>query len=81
MLMRKAVSLTAALLLSALALLFADLCRRRAALPYNEEGRFFDAQESVVYKDSSVVAYGGLALLFALATFLAVLWAIRAWRR
>ncbi len=37
------------------------LALRRSRLPYNEQGRYFDAEVSVVYKDSAVVAYGMMA--------------------
>ena len=45
-------------------------------LPFNEEGRFFDANESVVYERDGLLGWGllaGLALAAAiLATFLAL---------
>ena len=74
--MKKAVTLAVAVTASALALLLGGLSIRRAALPYNEEGRYFDAAQSVVYTDGAVVTYGLLALLCAAAA----LWAWSAWR-
>lgn len=53
----------------------------RWSLPYNELGRYFDAEHSVVYDDSALLLYGSLSLL-SLALALAVVWAtVRAWRR
>ena len=68
-------------ILSALALLSAALWFDRAALPYNEEGRYFNVAEEVSYDDGAVIAYGALTLVFAALAILAALWAIRAWQR
>ncbi len=78
--MRKAASLAIALLMTSLALFCAFLWSDRASPPYNEEGRFFDVAESVVYTDTAVLTYGLLTLLFAALAFAAILWAARAWR-
>jgi hypothetical protein len=50
--MKRAVSLTLALVLAASALLLAWMWRVRSALTYNDEGRYFDSADSVVYSDS-----------------------------
>lgn len=78
--MKKAASLATALVAATLALSLAGLWRGRARLPYNEEGRYFDAAHSVVYTDGAVVTYGSLAVLFGAAAIAAGLWAWRVWR-
>jgi hypothetical protein len=78
--MKKAASLATALIASTLALLLASLWLRRAALPYNEEGRYFDAAHSVVYTDGAVGTYGLLAAFFGVVAVAAGVWAWRSWR-
>jgi hypothetical protein len=78
--MRKAASLAAAVTASAAVLILGTLWLGRAALPYNEEGRFFDATHSVVYTDSAVLTYGLLTALSGLAAVAAAIWARREWR-
>ncbi len=78
--MKKAASLATAVIASALALLLGSLWLHRASLPYNEEGRYFDAAHSVVHSDSAVTLYGLVAALFAVAAVAAALWAWKAWR-
>jgi len=51
-----------ALLPAAAGVLFAIIAIDRARLPYNSEGRYFDAETSVVYQDGAQSAYGALAL-------------------
>lgn len=79
--MGKAAALVTATLLCAATLLLGALSLRRAALPYNEQGRYFDVANGVVYDEGAAVVYGMLAGLFALAAFAAIMWARRAWRR
>ena len=52
----------------AVGLLFGALAYSRAQLPYNEEGRFFDATEGVVYDRDGLVVYGLIAGVFLLLT-------------
>ena len=50
--------------------LFSILAYSRARLPYNEEGRYYDATAGVVYDTDAVTAYGflgGVFFLFAAA--------------
>jgi hypothetical protein len=42
---------------------FGILAARRAVLPYNEEGRYFDAEASVVYHQQAGAVYGMLAVI------------------
>jgi hypothetical protein len=63
--------------MAALALFSASLWLHRASLPYNEEGRFFDAADSVVYTDSAVTAYVLLTLLFAALACAAIVSVVR----
>jgi hypothetical protein len=42
---------------------FGILTANRAELPYNEEGRYFNAEASVVYHQQAVEAYGMLAVI------------------
>jgi hypothetical protein len=47
----------------------------RARLPYNSEGRYFDASEGVVYHSQAVIIYGlmsALALAISIALFMLV---------
>jgi hypothetical protein len=76
---RKILSLAITLVLLALA--SAWLWRARAALPYNEAGRFYDSAKAVVYKESAVFAYGLLALIFTATAVTSLLVTIRMWRR
>ena len=79
--MKKFISLAITLTLSALALLSVLLWHQRHSLSYNDQGRFFDVTEGVVYKDSAVVFYAMLALLFAALGMAAAMWTLRVWRR
>lgn len=45
---------------------FAFVASDRAGLPYNSQGRYFDAEEGVTYTDSAPLVYGVLAALFGL---------------
>ena len=63
--LRMAFRVAAALLLTS-ALAFAWIWNSRRLLPYNEEGRYFDAASAVVLHEQSVGAYGVLALTLAL---------------
>jgi hypothetical protein len=38
---------------------------KRSNLPYNENGRYFDAENAIVFHEQDVIFYGGLALLLA----------------
>ncbi|HEY0112611.1 MAG TPA: hypothetical protein VGB59_05595 [Allosphingosinicella sp.] len=78
--MKKAASLATAVSASTLALLLASLSLHRASLPYNEEGRHFDAADSVVYTDGAATTYGVLGALLGAAAVAAGLWAWRVWR-
>ncbi|MFC4291415.1 hypothetical protein ACFOWX_03195 [Sphingorhabdus arenilitoris] len=71
----KAVLALAAALLSAA---FARLWLSRRALPYGEEGQYFDAALGVTYSEGAVAVYSAAALLAGLATLLLAVWA---WRR
>lgn len=53
-----------AAIFGAIGLLFAVLAYSRTKLPYNEEGRFLNAAEGVVYDTDAVVAYGFIAGVF-----------------
>ena len=44
-------------------ILMLGLAVHRATLPYNEDGRYFDATEGVVYRTEAVLAYGLIAFL------------------
>jgi hypothetical protein len=79
--MKKGISLAAALILIAVALLLSWMWRIRAMLPYNEMGRYYDSANSVVYTDSAVAVLGMLAVAVAMAALAAMLWAARTWRR
>lgn len=79
--MKRAIPLALTLLLGAAGLAFAVPALRRASLPYNERGRFYDAAAGVVYKDGAPIAYGLLAALFLVAAALSAFWARRTWRR
>ncbi len=57
-----------AAIFGAIGLLFGAWAYSRAQLPYNEEGRYFDVTEGVVYDTDSIVAFGSIAgLLLAIA--------------
>ena len=45
----------------------------RWSLPYNDLGRYFDAENAVVYDDSALLLYGSLSLISA-ALAIAVVW-------
>lgn len=56
--------------LFAISSVFACAFYIRWAMPYNEEGRFFDLESLIVYKQQSVLVYGLLAITaLVLATF------------
>lgn len=55
-----------AAILGGVGLLFGAWAYSRAQLPYNEEGRFFDASEGIVYDSGAVVVYGLIASAFLL---------------
>lgn len=62
-------------------ILLALLSLARASLPYNEQGRYFDAANSVTYDDGVVLVYCILTGLLAVATGLALRLAFRTWPR
>jgi len=78
---KKALSLALTLALAACASLLAWLWRARAALTYNEAGRYYDGADGVVYDDGAVLIYGLLALLFGLLLLASVLMTARLWPR
>jgi hypothetical protein len=79
--MRKALYLVASIASVLLAGALLSQFLYRWLLPYNELGRYFDAENAVVYDEGAVVLYGSLFLL-SLALALAVVWAtVKAWRR
>lgn len=41
---------------------------KRLLLPYNSEGRYFDAESSVVYHQQAVIVYGLLFFILLLMT-------------
>ena len=55
-----------------------SLWRHRAGLPYNAEGRYFDAAEAVVYREQAVAIYGGFAALAWIIAVAALVLALRA---
>ena len=79
--LRRAVALVTAALFSAGAALLGALALSRASLPYNEEGRYFDAEYSVVYHEGSGLVFGLLAGLFGIAALGALIWVRKEWRR
>jgi hypothetical protein len=72
--LKAAATLAAALLTAALGWLW--LVRR--AMPYNEEGQYFDAASGVSYSDGAVTVFAAAALLAGITTAVLALWA---WRR
>jgi hypothetical protein len=56
--LRRAALLTVVAVLTAAALLLGLLWLKRFSLPYNEQGRYFDAANSVTYDDRAVLVYG-----------------------
>jgi hypothetical protein len=62
-------ALSAGLMLASVVL--ALLWLQRLSFTYNEQGRYFDAANGVVYDQSAVMVYGILTLLFALGAGLA----------
>lgn len=79
--MKKALLTATALLLTATTLLLTRLWLQRLALPYNEQGRHFDAAHSVVYDESAITVYGMGTALFALVAAASLFWAWRVWWR
>lgn len=61
----RALLLVAGAIATALAVIFGVLAINRALLPYNDEGRYFDAAESVVYTDGATIGYMVAALACA----------------
>jgi len=45
----------------------------RLRLPYNEMGRYFDEDNSVVFKDEAIPVFGGLFLFPLIALIIAIL--------
>lgn len=43
-------------------LAFGWVAHTRSQLPYNSEGRYFDAESATVYTDNAVLAYGSIAI-------------------
>lgn len=79
--MRKAISLATASILTVASLAAASAWHGRATFPYNEDGRFFDDAEGVVYGDGAVVVFAVLTLLLSAAAVAALIWSWRAWRK
>jgi len=81
--MKRAIRIVAAaasLASAALTALLAALAMQRGGLPY-ENGRYFDAAESVVYDQGAVAVYALLALGSALVSALLIFATVRLWRR
>lgn len=57
--------------------LFGWLWQARRALPYNSEGRYFDAVSGVSYDQAAVTVYGGAAMFAGVITVLLAKWARR----
>jgi hypothetical protein len=67
--------------LGLIGLLFAAWACSRSLLPYNDQGRYFDPSEGVVY-DSGAVAVGGFfASLFLISAFGLCLYRVVRFRR
>ena len=49
-------------------ILMLGLAIHRSRLPYNEEGRYLDVAEGVVYRTEAALAYGLIALLILLGS-------------
>ncbi len=58
------------------ATLTANLWIERAQLPYDSQGRFFDADQAVVFHEQSVIALGAVTVLLYAIGILG-LWLIR----
>ena len=69
--------LSVAVVAGAAGALLTSIWRQRAALPYNSEGRYFDAAGAVVYQEQAVAIYGGSAALAWIIAVAAVVWALR----
>jgi hypothetical protein len=78
---RRALLTAAAALLTVAALLLARLWLQRLSLPYNEEGRYFDAANAVVHDETALTVIGMLTALFAVLAALSIFLASRAWRK
>lgn len=50
-------------------------------LPYNEEGRYFDESNSLVYHEQSVLVYGFLSFLLLLLVIGTVKWMLSTMKR
>ena len=79
--MKQGLSLTVALTLTASASLLIWMWRIRSRLPYNDQGRYYDSADSVVYTDSAPEMLGLLAIFFTAAALAAIFWAVRTWRQ
>jgi hypothetical protein len=45
------------------------------SMPFNKEGRYFDEQHLIVYKETSIMVYGLIATTgLCITTFLIVIW-------
>ena len=73
----RALKVIAALAAALLTIFFVRLWFVRSALPYGEEGQYFDAESSVTYSDGAVVVFGGCAIITGLVTILLSAWARR----
>jgi len=49
----------------------------RLGLPYNEMGRYFEEDNSVVFHNDAIPFFGGLFLFFLIALIMAVLRVVR----
>lgn len=78
---KKTLLTATAAFLTAATLLLARIWLQRLSLPYNEQGRYFDAAHSIVYDEGAVAVYGLLTALFAVSTVVSLLLAFRAWPR
>ena len=56
---------------------FSWLWFARSALPYGEEGQYFDVASGVTYSEGAVTVYSVAALFAGLATVLLAVWAWR----
>ena len=76
----KTLAVAGSLALAALTALLIKVTVGRANLSY-ENGRYFNAKDSVVYDEGAVVVYGLLAAVLALVTAVAVWGTARLWKR
>jgi hypothetical protein len=78
---RRSLLTATAALLTVAALLLGRLWLQRLSLPYNEEGRHFDAANAVVHDETALAVIGMLTALFAILAALSIFLASRAWRK